>query len=230
MTGCSIWPACRQHPALDPSRYVAALSLNDRFHLHPQRAYYLLVSVIAWYSLRFYGAFIVQCPRPHLRQQRQQKMKKPDLITKCGKQKKWGIHHAPLDASSEINAMAQNYISIWPACRQHPALDPSRYVAALSLNDRFHLHPQRAYYLLVGIPYVQFFVKARHIHYSHENNRSPYYRMLQTEEICNWGIWFNIFRLMRTEDIMRLAYASREINAMAQSYFKFQPKIKPERQ
>ncbi|KRX13567.1 4-hydroxybenzoate polyprenyltransferase, mitochondrial [Trichinella nelsoni] len=37
---------------------------------------------------------------------------------------------------------------------------------------------------------------------------------------CNWGIWFNIFRLMRTEDIMRLAYASREINAMAQSYFK----------
>ncbi|KRX21438.1 hypothetical protein T07_8563 [Trichinella nelsoni] len=57
-----------------------------------------------------------------------------------------------------------------------------------------------------------------------------FYKMLQTEEMqhlelddayrCNWGIWFNIFRLMRTEDIMRLAYASREINAMAQSYFK----------
>ncbi|XP_003370641.1 putative transcription factor COE1 [Trichinella spiralis] len=42
MTGCSIWPACCQHPALDPSRYVASLSLNDRFHLYPQRAYYLL--------------------------------------------------------------------------------------------------------------------------------------------------------------------------------------------
>ncbi|KRX17370.1 hypothetical protein T07_8699 [Trichinella nelsoni] len=57
------------------------------------------------------------------------------------------------------------------------------------------------------------------------------YKMLQTEEMqhlelddayrCNWGIWFNIFRLMRTEDIMRLAYASREINAMAQSYFNY---------
>ncbi|KRY16115.1 hypothetical protein T12_4492 [Trichinella patagoniensis] len=47
MTGCSIWPACCQHPALDPSRYVAALSLNDRFYLYPQRVYYLLMSVIA---------------------------------------------------------------------------------------------------------------------------------------------------------------------------------------
>ncbi|XP_003370652.1 hypothetical protein Tsp_09866 [Trichinella spiralis] len=84
MTGCSIWPACCQHPALDPSRYVASLSLNDRFHLYPQRAYYLLVSVIACVCVgipyvQFYGTFIVQCPRPHLRQQRQQKMKKPDI-------------------------------------------------------------------------------------------------------------------------------------------------------
>ncbi|XP_003370769.1 conserved hypothetical protein [Trichinella spiralis] len=86
MTGCSIWPACCQHPALDPSRYVAALSLNDCFHLYPQRAYYLLVSVIACVCVgipyvQFYGTFIVQCPRPHLRQQRQQKMKKPDIST-----------------------------------------------------------------------------------------------------------------------------------------------------
>ncbi|OUC46559.1 hypothetical protein D917_07633, partial [Trichinella nativa] len=29
--------------------------------------------------VQFYGAFIVQCPRPHLRQQNQQKMKKSDL-------------------------------------------------------------------------------------------------------------------------------------------------------
>ncbi|KRY05230.1 hypothetical protein T12_6107 [Trichinella patagoniensis] len=29
--------------------------------------------------VQFYGAFIVQCTRPHLRQQRQQKMKKADL-------------------------------------------------------------------------------------------------------------------------------------------------------
>ncbi|KAL1231940.1 Autophagy-related protein [Trichinella spiralis] len=76
MTGCSIWPACCKHPALDPSRYVAALSLNDRFHLYPQRAYYLLVGIP---YVQFYGAFIVQCPRRHLRQQRQQKMKKSDL-------------------------------------------------------------------------------------------------------------------------------------------------------
>ncbi|KRX25461.1 hypothetical protein T07_2702 [Trichinella nelsoni] len=119
--------------------------------------------------------------------------------------------------------------SIWPACCQHSALDPSRYVAARSLNDRFHLYPQRAYYLLVSV--IACVLKARHIHYSHENNRSPRYKMLQTEEMqhlelddayrCNWGIWFNIFRLMRTEDIMRLAYASREINAMAQSYFNY---------
>ncbi|KRX77483.1 hypothetical protein T06_712 [Trichinella sp. T6] len=63
----------------DPSRYVAALSLNDRFYLYPQRAYYLLMSVSIPY-VQFHGAFIVQCPRTHLRQQRQQKMKKPDLI------------------------------------------------------------------------------------------------------------------------------------------------------
>ncbi|KRX17354.1 hypothetical protein T07_12465 [Trichinella nelsoni] len=75
MIGCSIWPACCQHPALDPSRYVAAVSLNDRFHLYPQRAYYLLVGIP---YVQFYCAFIVQCPRPHLRQQRQQKMKKSD--------------------------------------------------------------------------------------------------------------------------------------------------------
>ncbi|XP_003370653.1 conserved hypothetical protein [Trichinella spiralis] len=62
MTGCSIWPACCQHPALDPSRYVAALSLNDRFHLYPQRAYYLL---LLWYILS------VTMPQdPILRQQR----------------------------------------------------------------------------------------------------------------------------------------------------------------
>ncbi|KAL1244185.1 putative magnesium transporter MRS2-H [Trichinella spiralis] len=73
-----IWPACCQHPALDPSRYVAALSLNDRFHVYPQRAYYLLVGIP---YVQFYGTFIVQCPRPHLRQQRQQKMKKPDIST-----------------------------------------------------------------------------------------------------------------------------------------------------
>ncbi|KRY11585.1 hypothetical protein T12_5504 [Trichinella patagoniensis] len=81
----------------------------------------------------------------------------------------------------------------------------------------------------VGIPYVQFYVKDRHIHYFHENNRSPRYKMLETEEMdlvelddaykCNWGIWFSIFRLLRTEDIMRLAYTSSEMNAMAQSYF-----------
>ncbi|KRY11557.1 hypothetical protein T12_1301 [Trichinella patagoniensis] len=74
------------------------------------------------------------------------------------------------------------------------------------------------------------FIKARHIHYSHENNRSPRYQMLQTEEMdlvelddaykCKWVIWFSIFRLLRTEDIMRLAYTSSEMNAMAQSYFK----------
>ncbi|KRX63032.1 hypothetical protein T09_11928 [Trichinella sp. T9] len=78
ITRCSIWPACCQHPALVPSRYVAALSLNDRFHLYLPRAYYLLMSVSNLY-VQFYGAFIVQCPRPHLRQHRQQKMKKPDL-------------------------------------------------------------------------------------------------------------------------------------------------------
>ncbi|KRX33901.1 hypothetical protein T05_6042, partial [Trichinella murrelli] len=113
--------------------------------------------------------------------------------------------------------------SIWPACCQHPALVPSRYVAALSLNDRFHLYPQRAYYLLmsVSILYVQFYVKTRYIHYSHENNRSPRYKMLETEEMdlvelddaykCNWGIWFSIFWLLRTEDIMPLAYTSSEM-------------------
>ncbi|XP_003370687.1 conserved hypothetical protein [Trichinella spiralis] len=44
---------------------------------------------------------------------------------------------------------------------------------------------------------------------------------VQLSEIfrCNWRIWFSIFRLLRIEDIMRLSYASREINAMAQSYF-----------
>ncbi|KRZ90733.1 hypothetical protein T08_13953 [Trichinella sp. T8] len=57
-----------------------------------------------------------------------------------------------------------------------------------------------------------------------------HYKMLETEEMdpvelddaykCNWGIWFSIFRLLKTEDIMRLAYTSREMNAMAQSYFK----------
>ncbi|KRY07687.1 hypothetical protein T12_14120 [Trichinella patagoniensis] len=57
MTGCSIWPACCQHPELDPSRYVAALSLNDRFYLYPQQAYYLLMSVGIPY-VQFYGAFI----------------------------------------------------------------------------------------------------------------------------------------------------------------------------
>ncbi|XP_003370014.1 hypothetical protein Tsp_11302, partial [Trichinella spiralis] len=58
------------------------------------------------------------------------------------------------------------------------------------------------------------------------------HKMLPTEEIqhlelddafrCNWGIWFSIFRLLRIEDIMRLSYASSEINAMAQSYFKYE--------
>ncbi|XP_003374255.1 conserved hypothetical protein [Trichinella spiralis] len=45
---------------------------------------------------------------------------------------------------------------------------------------------------------------------------------VQLSEIfrCNWRIWFSIFRLLRVEDIMRLSYASREINAMAQSYFR----------
>ncbi|KRZ96799.1 hypothetical protein T08_2720 [Trichinella sp. T8] len=87
---------------------------------------------------------------------------------------------------------------IWPACCQHPALDPSRYVAALSLNDRFHLYPQRAYYFWYSLRSVLWciYLKARHIHNSHRNNRSP-----------------------RTEDIMRLAYTSSEMNAMAQSYF-----------
>ncbi|KAL1230909.1 Protein CHROMATIN REMODELING [Trichinella spiralis] len=54
------------------------LSLNDCFHLYPQRAYYLLVGI---HFVQFYSTFIVQCPRPHLRQQRQQKMKKPDIST-----------------------------------------------------------------------------------------------------------------------------------------------------
>ncbi|KAL1242816.1 Biotin synthase, partial [Trichinella spiralis] len=103
--------------------------------------------------------------------------------------------------------------SIWPACCQHPALDPSRYVASLSLNDRFHLYPQRAYYLLVGIPYVQFYVQVRYIHYPHENNLSPRGNMLPIEET--------------EKDIMRLSYASREINAMAQSYFKISPPFQP---
>ncbi|KRX61975.1 hypothetical protein T06_2348 [Trichinella sp. T6] len=44
------------------------------------------------------------------------------------------------------------------------------------------------------------------------------YKMLETEEMdlvelddaykCNWVIWFSILRLLRTEDIMRPAYAS----------------------
>ncbi|KRX72209.1 hypothetical protein T06_12726 [Trichinella sp. T6] len=42
----------------------------DRYDLHHEHEDHFL----------FYGAFIVQCPRPHLRQQNQQKMKKPDLI------------------------------------------------------------------------------------------------------------------------------------------------------
>ncbi|KRX42413.1 hypothetical protein T05_9641 [Trichinella murrelli] len=42
LTGCSNWRAYCQHPALHPSRHVEPLSLNDRFHLYPQRAYYLL--------------------------------------------------------------------------------------------------------------------------------------------------------------------------------------------
>ncbi|KRX77372.1 hypothetical protein T06_7627 [Trichinella sp. T6] len=43
LTGCSNWRAYCQHPALHPSRHVEPLSLNDRFHLYPQRAYYLLL-------------------------------------------------------------------------------------------------------------------------------------------------------------------------------------------
>ncbi|KRY47560.1 hypothetical protein T03_1940 [Trichinella britovi] len=31
--------------------------------------------------MSFYGAFIIQCPRPNLRQQRQQKMNKSDIST-----------------------------------------------------------------------------------------------------------------------------------------------------
>ncbi|KRY07689.1 hypothetical protein T12_5207 [Trichinella patagoniensis] len=117
---------------LDPSRYVAALSLNDRFYLYPQQAYYLLMSVGIPY-VQFYGAFIVQCTRPHLRQQRQQKMKKADLKTE------------------EMDLV--------------------------ELDDAYKY---------------------------------------------NWVIGFSIFRLLRTEDIMRLAYTSSEMNAMAQSYFKYE--------
>ncbi|KRX77501.1 hypothetical protein T06_2701 [Trichinella sp. T6] len=35
---------------------------------------------------------------------------------------------------------------------------------------------------------------------------------------CNQGIRFSISRLLRIEDIMRLLYASSEINVMAQNY------------
>ncbi|KRZ49581.1 hypothetical protein T02_8309 [Trichinella nativa] len=35
---------------------------------------------------------------------------------------------------------------------------------------------------------------------------------------CNQGIRFSISRLLRIENIMRLLYASSEINAMAQNY------------
>ncbi|KRX52563.1 hypothetical protein T09_2490 [Trichinella sp. T9] len=38
---------------------------------------------------------------------------------------------------------------------------------------------------------------------------------------CNQGIRFSISRLPRIEDIMRLSYASSEINAMAQNYIRF---------
>ncbi|KRY08497.1 hypothetical protein T12_6527 [Trichinella patagoniensis] len=102
--------------------------------------------------VQFYGAFIVQCPRPHLRQQRQQKMKKPDLIS---------------------NACASRF---------QPLKSSSTNRAVFNAN---------------------------------------HYKMLETEEMdlvelddaykCNWVIWFAIFRLvgmLRTEDIMRLAYTS----------------------
>ncbi|KRX41211.1 hypothetical protein T05_7279 [Trichinella murrelli] len=49
----------------------------DRYDLHHEHEDHLLVGIA---YVQFYGAFIVQCPRPHLRQQRQQKMKKPDFI------------------------------------------------------------------------------------------------------------------------------------------------------
>ncbi|KRZ96800.1 hypothetical protein T08_2720 [Trichinella sp. T8] len=132
MTGCGIWPACCQHPALDPSRYVAALSLND----------------LGIPYVQFFGAFIVQCPRPHLRQQRQQKMKKPDLSKSPS--------HSLLSRKQSITTTEE--------------------MDLVELDDAYK---------------------------------------------CNWGIWFSIFRLLRTEDIMRLAYTSSEMNAMAQSYFNF---------
>ncbi|KRX78583.1 hypothetical protein T06_6147 [Trichinella sp. T6] len=126
MTGCGIWPAYCQHPALDPSRYVTAVA---------ERPFLL-----------FYGAFIVQCPRPHLRQQRQQKMKKPDLSKSPS--------HSLLSRKQPITTTEE--------------------MDLVELDDAYK---------------------------------------------CNWGIWFSIFRLLRTEDIMRLVCTSSEMNAMAQSYF-----------
>ncbi|KRY10058.1 hypothetical protein T12_7399 [Trichinella patagoniensis] len=51
LTGCSSWRAYCQHPALHPSRHVEPLPLNDRFHLYPQRAYYLLVIAVLHFMM-----------------------------------------------------------------------------------------------------------------------------------------------------------------------------------
>ncbi|KRX33377.1 hypothetical protein T05_13432 [Trichinella murrelli] len=79
------WCACCQHRAVYPSIMWRRPLVIDRYDLHHEHEDHLLVSVVARLCVgiayvQFYGAFIVQCPRPHLRQQRQQKMKKPDFI------------------------------------------------------------------------------------------------------------------------------------------------------
>ncbi|XP_003371028.1 hypothetical protein Tsp_13094 [Trichinella spiralis] len=159
----SIWPACCQHPALDPSRYVAALSLNDRFSLVSSTSILFagecdcVCALVGIPYVQFYGTFIVQCPRPHLRQQRQQKMKKPDI------------------SKSPFHSLPSRKQPITTCICSSGNMLPIEETQHVQLSEIFR---------------------------------------------CNWRIWFSIFRLLRIEDFMRLSYASREINAMAQSYFK----------
>ncbi|KRY14293.1 hypothetical protein T12_13788 [Trichinella patagoniensis] len=118
------------------------------------------VAVVGIHYVQFYGAFIVQCPRPHLRQQRQQKMKKRDLSKNpvhsllSRKQPITTVHVQPLKSSSTNRAVFN--------AKQFQD-------GNMELADAYK---------------------------------------------CNQGIRFSICWLLRIEDIMRLSYASSEINAM----------------
>ncbi|KRZ95733.1 hypothetical protein T08_15191, partial [Trichinella sp. T8] len=120
-----------------------------------------------------------------------------------------------------------NGCSNWCACCQHRAVHPSIMWRRPLVIDRYDLHHEHEDHLLVGIAYVSSMCPRPHLRQQRQQKMKK--SDLKTEEMdlvefddaykCNYVIWFSIFRLLRTEDIMRLAYTSSEMNAMAQSYF-----------